>query len=91
MQKLENIKPISYIKANAAKVLDHVNETRAPYIVTQNGEARGVIVDVETFQTMQDTLKLFKLFAQSEAEVAKGKVVRQKDLFDTLERELDAL
>ena len=34
MQKLENIKPISYIKANAAKVLDQVNETRAPYIVT---------------------------------------------------------
>ena len=68
-----------------------MNETRAPYIVTQNGEARGVIVDVETFQTMQDALKLFKLFAQSEAEVAQGKVVRQKDLLDTLERELDAL
>ena len=91
MQKLENIKPISYIKANAAKVLDHVNETRVPYIVTQNGEARGVIVDTETFQTMQDALKLFKLIAQSEAEIAKGKVIRQKDLFDTLERELDAL
>ena len=91
MQKLENIKPISYIKANAAKVLDHVNETRAPYIVTQNGEARGVIVDTETFQTMQDALKLFKLIAQSEAEIVKGKVIRQKDLFDALERELDAL
>lgn len=91
MQKLENIKPISYIKANAAKVLDHVNETRAPYIVTQNGEARGVIVDTETFQTMQDALKLFKLIAQSEAEIAIGKVIRQKDLFDALERELDAL
>jgi prevent-host-death family protein len=91
MQKLENIKPISYIKANAAKVLDHVNETRSPYIVTQNGEARGVIVDTETFQTMQNALKLFKLIVQSEAEIAKGKVIRQKDLFDALERELDAL
>jgi prevent-host-death family protein len=90
MQKLENIKPISYIKANAAKVLDHVNETRSPYIVTQNGEARGVIMDTETYQTMQDGLKLFKLFAQSEAEVAKGKVVRQKDLFGALEKELNA-
>ncbi|MBQ7078362.1 MAG: hypothetical protein IJM92_01560 [Fibrobacter sp.] len=50
-----------------------------------------MIVDTETFQTMQDALKLFKLFAQSEAEIAKGKVIRQKDLFDTLERELDAL
>ena len=90
MQKLENIKPISYIKANAAKVLDHVNETRSPYIVTQNGEARGVIMDTETYQTMQDGLKLFKLFAQSEDEVSKGKVIRQKDLFGALEKELNA-
>ena len=47
--------------------------------------------DTETFQTMQNALKLFKLIAQSEAEIAKGKVIRQKDLFDALERELDAL
>jgi hypothetical protein len=40
---------------------------------------------------MQDTLKLLTLIAQSEAEIAKGKVIRQKDLFDALERELNAL
>lgn len=39
---------------------------------------------------MQDALKLLILFAQSEAEIAMGKVVRQKDLFDALERELEA-
>ena len=33
---------------------------------------------------------LLTLFAQSEAEVAKGKVIRQQDLFDSLERELEA-
>ena len=87
----KNINPISYIKANTAKVLDHVNDTRAPYIVTQNGEARGVILDTETFQMMQDGLKLFKLFAQSEAEFSKGKTINQKDLFDSLEKELNAL
>ena len=91
MPTYKNIKPISYIKANAAKVLDHVNDTRAPYIVTQNGEARGVILDTETFQMMQDGLKLFKLFAQSEAEFSKGKTINQKDLFDSLEKELNAL
>ncbi len=91
MPDYKNIKPISYIKANAAKVLDHVNDTRAPYIVTQNGEARGVILDTETFQMMQDGLKLFKLFAQSEAEFSKGKTINQKDLFDSLEKELNAL
>lgn len=90
MNPIKNIKPISYIKANAAQVLDRVCESHSPYIVTQNGEARGVILDVETFQTMQDGLKLFKLFAQSESEIAKGEVIPQKDLFDSLERELNA-
>jgi prevent-host-death family protein len=90
MTPIKNIKPISYIKANAAKVLDHVCESRAPYIVTQNGEARGVILDVDTYQKMQDGLKLFKLFAQSEGEVARGRVIHQKDLFDSLESELIA-
>ena len=61
MAAIKNIKPISYIKANAAKVLDHVCESHAPYVVTQNGEARGVILDVDTYQKMQDGLKLFKL------------------------------
>ena len=90
MSELKNIKPISYVKANAAKVLDHVCETRSPYIVTQNGEARGVLLDIDTYQSMQDGLKLFKLFAQSEGEVAKGKIIRQKDLFASLEKELNA-
>ena len=39
---------------------------------------------------MQDALKLLILFAQSEADIAKGKVIRQQDLFDALERELEA-
>ena len=39
---------------------------------------------------MQDALKLLILFAQSEIEIAKGKVIRQQDLFDALERELEA-
>ena len=39
---------------------------------------------------MQNALLLLTLLAQSEADIAMGKVVRQKDLFDALERELEA-
>lgn len=39
---------------------------------------------------MQDALMLLTLLAQSEAEIAKGKVVRQKDLFEAIERDLEA-
>lgn len=86
---LKNIKPISYIKANAAQVLDRVNETHAPYVVTQNGEARAVIIDPETYQKTQDALKLLRLLVQSEAEIQKGNFISQDELFASLEQELN--
>ena len=39
---------------------------------------------------MQNALLLLTLLALSETEIAKGKVIRQRDLFDALERELEA-
>lgn len=88
---LKNIKPISYIKANAAQVLDRVNETHTPYVVTQNGEARAVIIDPETYQKTQDALKLLRLLAQGEADIAKGKVISQEEVFASLEKMLNDL
>jgi len=37
----EDVKPISYIKSNAAEMLDYINDHKNPIIVTQHGEARG--------------------------------------------------
>jgi len=31
------IKPISYVKAHAAELLDRINDEREPIIITQNG------------------------------------------------------
>ncbi len=46
MRYSTQIKPISYVKANAAELLDRINEEREPIIITQNGEARAVLMDV---------------------------------------------
>ena len=49
MSYLSQIKPISYLKANAAEVLLHLAEQRQPMVITQNGEAKAVIQDVASF------------------------------------------
>lgn len=90
MASLKNIKPISYIKANAAKVLDHVNESRTPYIVTQNGEARGVILDVDSYQKMQDAFAILRLLQISEKDVQAGRVKPAKQVFQELRKEFNA-
>ncbi len=57
------IKPISYLKANAAEVVRQLRERGQPMIITQNGEAKAVIQDVESYEQTQETLALLKILA----------------------------
>ena len=83
-----DIKPISYIKANAAEILAQVNETHRPVYVTQNGVAKAVLLDTESYEKMKKALGLLKLMAQGERDIADGKVISQDDFFSELERDL---
>ena len=68
------IKPISYLKANAAEVLDRLTELREPMLITQNGEPRAVIQDVASYEETQETLALLKILALGNREVEEGRV-----------------
>jgi prevent-host-death family protein len=57
------VKPISYLKANAAEVLARLAENREPLVITQNGEAKAVLQDVASFEETQETLALLKILA----------------------------
>jgi prevent-host-death family protein len=81
----EDIRPISYIKANAAEILAQVNETRRPVYVTQNGEAKAVLVDTESYEKMKKAVGLLKLLAQGEHDLNEGKFLPQEDFFASLE------
>lgn len=63
MRYSTQIRPISYLKANAAEVLKGLGEQRMPMIITQNGEAKAVIQDVASYEETQETLALLKILA----------------------------
>lgn len=69
-----NIKPISYLKANAAEVLQRLTEQREPFLITQNGEARAVMQDIVSYESTQETLALLKILALGNREIEKGKI-----------------
>ena len=74
MRYSSQIKPISYLKANAAEVLARLSERREPLVITQNGEAKAVLQDVASFEETQEALALLKILALGNAEVAAGKL-----------------
>lgn len=74
MRYSTQIKSISYLKANAAEVIQDLAAQRKPLVITQNGEAKAVIQDVASYEETQETLALLKILALGNHQVAQGKV-----------------
>jgi len=75
MKYSTRIKPISYLKANAAEIVRTMADERSALIITQNGEAKAVMQDVATYEQTQETMALLKILALGSHEVVEGKVV----------------
>jgi prevent-host-death family protein len=73
MRYSSQIRPISYLKANAAEVLLDLAEKREPMVITQNGEAKAVIQDIASFEQTQETLALLKLLAVGQQDIDAGR------------------
>jgi prevent-host-death family protein len=74
MRYSRQIKPISYLKANAADVLQELEAQRKPLIITQNGEAKAVLQDVASYEETQETLALLKILALGSQQVERGEL-----------------
>ena len=80
MRYSTQIKPISYLKANAADVLDELQENRQPLIITQNGVAKAVMQDLATYEATQETMALLKILALGKQQIEDGKVSSHVDV-----------
>jgi prevent-host-death family protein len=82
MRYSTQIKPISYVKAHAAELLDRIEEEREPIIITQNGEARAVLMDVRSYEQAQETLALLQILAHADKEIEAGETVPIEDVME---------
>ena len=84
----KDIKPITYLKSKAADLLKQINETHRPVVITQNGEPRAVLQDLESFQNMRNAIGILKLISQGEEDIKNGKSKPQEDMFAEIESAL---
>jgi len=82
----QDIKPISYLKAKTAEVVNTVTNNKRSIIITQNGEAKVVVQDIKSYENLQNSLALLKMINHSERQIREGKVTEQKKVFDTIEK-----
>lgn len=84
----EDIKSITYMKMRSADLVREVRENRRPVVITQNGEAQAVVLDVASYEALRDAAVLMKLVSQSEEDAREGRTQSQAAVFARLEARL---
>jgi len=86
MSLKSDIRPITYLKTKAADLLNQVNDTQRPVIITQNGEPRAVIQDTQSYEDMRNAIGILKLLSLGEEDIRKGSVQSQDEVFSRIEK-----
>jgi prevent-host-death family protein len=73
MKLSQDLKPVSYFKNNMAEVLRRLNKNQGTMIITQNGEAKAAIMDINAYEELQETLSMLEMVAQGNKSVAEGR------------------
>lgn len=87
MKYSTQVKPISYLKSHAAEIVKEISESREPMLITQNGEAKLVVMDVRSFEENEEILALLKILALGKHEIEKGRFRSAEEVFAELENE----
>ncbi len=90
MKLSSQIKPISYLKAHAAEIVRNLAERREPMVITQNGEAKVVIQDIQSYERTQLTMALLKILALGMRQVEEGKVLPAENAIQRLRKRIEA-
>jgi prevent-host-death family protein len=85
MKYSTQVKPISYLKSHAAEIVTTLSQTREPLLITQNGEAKLVVMDVQSYEEQEQAIALLQLLAQGRREIEEGRTTPAMDVFARIE------
>lgn len=81
------VKPISYLKSHAAEIIKDISASREPMLITQNGEAKLVVMDVRSYEENEATMALLKILALGNREIEQGRFRSVDEVFTGLDKE----
>lgn len=88
MNITKDIKSVTYLKSRAADLLEQINNTHRPVIITQNGEPRAILQDPQSYENMRNAIGLLGLISQGERDIETGKTKTQDEVFENIEKKL---
>ena len=87
----EDIIPLSEFRSTIAACFARTRKTHRPLLVTQNGRAASVVLDVADFQKMRESFELWDDLRSAEAELDAGRGIPHAQVMSELDDELQDL
>ena len=75
-----DVRPVTEFRANASAVLDQVQATKRPVILTQHGRSAAVLMDIEVYEELLDEVALLRAVRTGEEQMRAGEVVDHDDV-----------
>jgi prevent-host-death family protein len=88
MKLSESVKPISYLKAHASEIINDISTNHNTFIITQNGEAKAIVQDLQTYEQTRESLALLKILAQSKKSLNEKKYKTHTKTFRDLKKQI---
>lgn len=88
MRLSESVKPLTWVKANATQMLKHIEETGEPVVITKNGEAKAIVMDIREHEKAQDAMAMLRMLADSSAAKKAGKFRSVDEVFSGARQKL---
>ena len=82
----EDIRSVTDLKRNTREILDHLHATGRPVILTVNGRADSVLLDVRVYEMHLQAGNLAKLLAPAEREVESGRTRPAREFLKEFKR-----
>lgn len=85
----EDVRPVTEFRANTSAVLEQVQVTKRPVILTQHGRSAAVLMDVDVYEGLLDEVELLRAVRTGEEQMAAGEVIVHEDVEARARRRLD--
>jgi prevent-host-death family protein len=76
----KDIQPLSAFRANAAAIIETLKKDRRPVVITQHGKGSAVLLDVNDYEQMIETIEILQEINQAREELAAGKGIPHEEV-----------
>ena len=82
----EDIRSITDLKRNTNSVLEQINKTKRPVVLTVNGKAEAVLLGAKEYEKIANAFNLLKLLIPAEEDIANNRYGEARNFFKEFKR-----